>query len=149
MFCIPLGLAKVYPPHPKIAPQITQPQNMQKKKSQRPNKLNFPFTSLAGEPALCHSALAHGPSFWEECKKCERQMRRDFTHNLAFFLLGRCLLNGTSVKAKKQFNPPTAIRRWFITRKIQPSTSILQSRTFCLLTKKKPPESKALPGANY
>lgn len=53
------------------------------KKPQRPNKLNLPFTSPAGG-GLCYSALAHGLPFWEECEKCERQMRHDFTHNLFF-----------------------------------------------------------------
>lgn len=48
-FCIPPGLAKVYPPHPNHTANYTTPKYA---KPQRPNKLNFPFTSPLGDPLL-------------------------------------------------------------------------------------------------
>lgn len=48
-FYIPPGLAKVYPPHPNHTANYTTPKYA---KPQRPNKLNFPFTSPPGDPLL-------------------------------------------------------------------------------------------------
>lgn len=83
-FCIPPGLAKVYPPHPKKKKNRAANYTTPKYAKSRSGPINSTFHSRP-QRGNRRSGTQRCTQFWEECEKCKCQMRHDFTHNLSFY----------------------------------------------------------------